>query len=409
MANNIPLDKRTISALLITIALIAVLGGIAGLLLGINLEFSQEQEQTSTTPQEPSFPEAPPDFEEEEVTPDPPPEPVADDIATVDNDSTTLPTLLTTTAAPSTTLPPPTTSTTSSTVPPTTVPKKTQPAKTQLAKTPAPQKKQETSSTKKRYQPLPPTYLAETKDTPWLVINPMKTSDYATSWRPLMIRQKNRLHYLTIPEDVLAKRPSMQWQMVQEGNNLQAKFNKSSGKYALQVLSIESDRIYRAIEAARLLMNDGYYTYLIRSEDKINGHYWYRVRVGFFTTTKIAKDTGREIFYRYRDLRLFPKNYWPVLPNESELGPVLDLNMHQRQWVVELPQYDSVQKATVDFEKVNRLANFAYIAQQQDSPTSKPRYRMRLGFFGSRSAARQVLEQLRLINLTFAQSQLLQL
>ncbi len=258
--------------------------------------------------------------------------------------------------------------------------------------------------------------LVETSDQLWTPVDITKPADAQSNWQTIIVQNKYKLDYTIIPENTNT------WNIIQDEKKLKIQFQgevddrkdilsrKKQGKYAVQVMSVEPERFERAVSLVRALVNGGYYAYLHRTDEKFDNKYWYRVRVGFFKTADEARSIGEEIYFRYRDQRNLPKNYWAVLPSPQELNrELIDLRTRQNKpWFLELPEYGSREKAIADLPLVAEVSNFAYLAYQR-TEAKTIRYRLRLGFFETKLEAQKHLKTLGKIRKDFKKAEIIKL
>lgn len=256
--------------------------------------------------------------------------------------------------------------------------------------------------------------LVETPDTPWMIVS-AKQKGTKAQWQTILVRNECKLDYTILPQD------AGMWKIVKAGKQLRVHLmteqegrkdilsRKKKGKYAVQILSVERKYFNRAMQTVQELVRDGYYAYLHRTKEKFENKYWYRVRIGFFKTVQEAQAMGEEVYFRYRDVKDLPQNYWAVLPSPQELDRELVDFQAQRNkpWVLELPEYDSKEKALADLPELIEISDFAYLAYKQVD--QKIHYRTRLGFFETQAEATKLLEQLRKIRATLSATKLLKL
>ncbi len=243
--------------------------------------------------------------------------------------------------------------------------------------------------------------LVETSKELWEIVGVSKKENDLSQWQTIIIQNKHKLDYTILPESsgtsrIVKSGKKLRIQLTQEkevGKDILSR--KKRGKYAVQLLSVERKYFNRAVKVVRDLVHDGYYAYLHRTKEKFENKYWFRIRVGFFKTAEEAQSLGEEIYFRYRDEKELPKNYWAVLPSARELNSELvDFQTQQnRPWSLELPEYTSHKAAITELPDFMEIADFAYLSYQVENK-KKIRYRIRLGFFETKATANQHLKQL---------------
>lgn len=261
-----------------------------------------------------------------------------------------------------------------------------------------------------RRMALPAAALVETNTSLWGVVS-NTNKPTPSAWQTMMVQNKNKMDYTVRPTDLT------QWGYVNDGKKVKVQFGqesesqkdilsrKNQGKYAMQMMSVESKRFDLAQHMLKQLVEDGYYAYIHRTNEKFKGSHWYRVRVGFYKTSEEAQAHGQEIYYRYRDEGVLPKNFWAVLPSPHEIShEIVDIRQQQNKpWIIELPLYTDQKTALGDFPKVSDVVDFSYLSFRETAD-NKAQYRIRLGFFESQSETDKTLRQLRDIRRSLEQS-----
>ena len=253
--------------------------------------------------------------------------------------------------------------------------------------------------------------LIETEENPWHVLSSPSEKNESEGWHTILIQNEYKLNYTILPRD------SRMWQIAQSDSELKIRLmnegsdqeniltRKEREKYAVQILSVERQHFGKALQVLHYLVHDGYYAYMHRTKQKFENKYWFRIRVGFFKTTEAAQSIGEEIYFRYRDEIDLPKNYWAVLPTQRELNrQLIDFQAQRNKpWFVELPLYDSQEKAIEDLPELIEISVFSYLAYK--IMDKKVRYRIRLGFFETREEAQNRTGRLRMVRESFAHAQ----
>ena len=248
----------------------------------------------------------------------------------------------------------------------------------------------------------------ETEENPWHVLSSTSEKNESGGWHTILIQNEYKLNSTILPRD------ARMWQIAQSDTELQIRLmhevedpeniltRMEREKYAVQVLSVERRDFGKALQLLHDLVQDGYYAYMHRTRQKFDNKYWFRIRVGFFKTTEAAQSIGEEIYFRYRDEIDLPKNYWAVLPTQPERDrQLVDLQAQRNKpWFVELPLYDSQEKAIEDLPELMEISVFSYLAYQMMD--NRVQYRIRLGFFETREEAQNGSERLRMVRESLA-------
>lgn len=247
-------------------------------------------------------------------------------------------------------------------------------------------------------------YIVERGDSLWAIAQKKDLLDNPYEWKTILVQNKNKIDYTIISEETGS------WKVIIEaGRKLKIKprkvekadliSQKGKKRYALQLMSLELDKMDEAINIVKMLIQDGYYAYLYKTREKIqtrsgkSSQYFYRIRTGFFVTEQEARTAGEEIFNKYRKLNIFPADYWPVLPSYSELGgELLDFGVQRtKPWIIQLSEYRSRKEAIETLKLITGLADFAYISQRKHKEEGFE-YRVRTGFFEQAVQARKQLD-----------------
>ena len=247
-------------------------------------------------------------------------------------------------------------------------------------------------------------HLVETESPFWNVFPISSTGISAENWHTILVQNRFKIDYTITP---LAPRD---WHLVRSNNAIRVQFRselfsvkdilarKKRGKFSIQLISIEHARFPLAVSLLSRLLNDGYYAYLQRTEEKFDGKFWYRVRVGFFKNLEDARTTGKKIFEKYQGEDIFSTKYWPVQPGTQELTrPVIDLRQPlNKPWVIQLPLFSSQVAALKDMAELNTETDFSYISQKLESASSgKLEFRIRIGFFETKKDAGKMIYRLK--------------
>jgi len=247
-------------------------------------------------------------------------------------------------------------------------------------------------------------HLVETSKPFWNVFPINKPGVSAENWHTILVQNRFKIDYTITP---LSQRD---WHLVRINNSIRVQFRselaaikdilyrKKRGKFSVQLVSIGEDQFQLAVSLMSRLLHAGHYAYLHRTDAEFDGKYWYRVRVGFFKNLEDARTTGKKIFEKFKDEKLFSENFMPVQPGSQELSrPVIDLRQPlNKPWVIELPLYDVQNKALKDLAELNTEIDFSYISQKLKSASSgKLAYRIRIGFFETKREAGGMIYRLK--------------
>jgi cell division septation protein DedD len=247
-------------------------------------------------------------------------------------------------------------------------------------------------------------YIVERGDSLWAIAQKKDLLDNPYEWKTILVQNKNKIDYTIISEETGS------WKVIVEaGRKLKIKprkvkksdliSQKGKKRYALQLMSLELDKMDEAINIVKMLIKDGYYAYLYKTKEKIqtrsgkSSQYFYRIRTGFFVTEQEARMAGEEIYSKYQKLNIFPADYWPVLPSYSELGgELLDFGVQRtKPWIIQLSDYRSRKEAIETLKLITGLTDFAYISQRKHKEEGFE-YRVRTGFFEQSSQAQKQLD-----------------
>ena len=237
----------------------------------------------------------------------------------------------------------------------------------------------------------------------WEVIDRSNLGLATEGWQTVLIQNRLKIDYTVVPEY------ARDWEWVRDGRKIQVQFHaeidamqdilsrKKIGKYAVQMVSLPASDFSKALRLQQLLMADGHYAYLQRSEEQYAEQTWYRVRVGFFQDAEEAQLIGQEIFDKYSKSGEFSQDYWAVLPTSRELSrSLVDLQQPiTKPWVIELPLQDSFAAAMEILPKFVERSDFSYLSQHFDPETQKMQFRIRVGFYETTGEARSSMYGLR--------------
>ncbi len=250
-------------------------------------------------------------------------------------------------------------------------------------------------------------FIMEEGDSLWKIAQRKEILGDPRKWRTILIQNREKINYTIFSEE------TGQWKvMVDAGKRLVFKpmetsktktsFDRTRKKrYAVQLMSLNTDQLEKAVDIVKFLITDGYHAYLYRTRDKIKppsaekAQYFYRIRVGFFETEQEALDVGEEIAYRYERKHIFPMDYWAVLPSYSELnGELIDFGIQRNKpFIIQLGVRNSRQEAIEDLKMISTLVDFSYISQKQNAD-DEFLYRLRVGFFETEQDAQKTLSKI---------------
>lgn len=259
------------------------------------------------------------------------------------------------------------------------------------------------------------TYTVKKGDNLWNIAKQNDVYNDPWGWRTILVQNKNKISQ-TIYND------SGKWKvLVREGVQLSIPHSESGingtspRKYAVQVMSLEENKFNKALEIVNKLLHDNYYAYLYQTPQKIatpkypDGMYFYRIRVGFYETQAEARQIGAEIYTKYRDKNLFPRDYWVMRPSSEELsGILLDFGVQlKRPYIVELAETTYKDEAISNMRTSSPYADYSYIVEQSKANTL-PLYKNRLGFFASEREARRAMQRIQQETDTFYSAEIVE-
>jgi cell division septation protein DedD len=250
-------------------------------------------------------------------------------------------------------------------------------------------------------------FIIEEGDSLWKIAQRKDVLGDPRKWKTILIQNREKVNYTIFSEE------TGQWKvMVDAGKRLvyrptemakaSTSFDRTRKKrFAVQLMSLNTDQLEDAVDIVKFLITDGYHAYLYRTRDKIKPpsasktQYFYRIRVGFFETEREALLAGEEIAYRYESKRIFPLDYWAVLPSYSELnGELIDFGIQRsKPWIIQLGVRNSRQEAIDDMKDIMSLVDFSYISQKEN-PAGGFMYRIRVGFFETKQEAGNTLKNI---------------
>ncbi len=254
-------------------------------------------------------------------------------------------------------------------------------------------------------------YIVEEGDNLWKIAKKKEFAGDPWKWKTILIQNKSKINYTIFSEE------TGQWKvMVDAGKRLVFKpeeaaqtktsFDRTRKKrYAVQLLSLNTDQLDKGVDIVKFLIKDGYHAYLYRTREKIkrpnlkDAQYFYRIRVGFFETEREALSVGEDIIEQYDEKNIFPDDYWAVLPSYSELnGELIDFGIQRNKpWIIQLTDNTSRKEAINDLKSLAALVDYSYISQKRDEDGSF-RYRTRVGFYETKGDAGRALAKIQRAN-----------
>ena len=250
-------------------------------------------------------------------------------------------------------------------------------------------------------------YIVEEGDNLWKIAKRKDFLNDPFKWKTILIQNKSKINYTIFSEE------TGQWKVIVDaGKRLVVKaedttksktsFDRTRKKrYAVQLLSLNTDQLDKGVDIVKFLIKDGYHAYLYRTREKIKrpklkkAQYFYRIRVGFFETEREALSIGENIVEQYDNKNVFPPDYWAVLPSYSELnGELIDFGIQRNKpWIIQLTDNTSRKEAINDLKSLASLVDYSYISQKRDEGGGF-RYRTRIGFYETKGDANKALAKI---------------
>lgn len=250
-------------------------------------------------------------------------------------------------------------------------------------------------------------YIVEEGDNLWKIAKKKEFAGDPWKWKTILIQNKSKINYTIFSEE------TGQWKVMvdagkrlvfkpQESAKTKTSFDRTRKKrYAVQLLSLNTDQLDRGVDIVKFLIKDGYHAYLYRTREKIKrpnlkqAQYFYRIRIGFFETEREALSVGEDILEQYGDQNIFPEDYWAVLPSYSELnGELIDFGIQRNKpWIIQLTDDTSRKEAINDLKSLAELVDYSYISQKRNEDGSY-HYRTRVGFYENREDAGKALAKI---------------
>jgi len=250
-------------------------------------------------------------------------------------------------------------------------------------------------------------YIVEEGDNLWKIAKKKEFAGDPWKWKTILIQNKNKINYTIFSEE------TGQWKVIvdagkrlvfkpEESSKTTTSFDRTRKKrYAVQLLSLNTDQLDRGVDIVKFLIKDGYHAYLYRTREKIKrpnlkeAQYFYRIRVGFFETERDALSVGEDIIEQYDEKNIFPADYWAVLPSYSELnGELIDFGIQRNKpWIIQLTDNTSRKEAINDLKTLTSLVDYSYISQKKDEEAGYL-YRTRVGFYETKDEAAKTLAKI---------------
>ena len=266
-------------------------------------------------------------------------------------------------------------------------------------------------------------YIVEEGDSLWKIASKKAVLGNPWKWKTILIQNKEKINYTIFSEE------TGEWKvMVDAGKRLIVKsedtekvktsFDRTKKKrYAVQLMSLNTDQLEKAVDVVKMLIKEGYHAYLYRTREKIKSRslskpqHFYRIRVGFYETESEALAVGEDIVYKFEEKKIFPPDYWAVLPSYSELnGELIDFGIQRdKPWIIQLAVQNSRSQAIEDLKELSEAVDYSYISQKRTQEGSLI-YRTRVGFFETRDDAEKKLASIqRAAQGRFLNSQIMEL
>ena len=266
-------------------------------------------------------------------------------------------------------------------------------------------------------------YIVQEGDNLWKIAKKKDFLGDPWKWKTILIQNKSKINYTIFSEE------TGQWKvMVDAGKRLvvrsedtsksKTSFDRTRKKrYAVQLLSLNTDQLDKGVDIVKFLIKDGYHAYLYRTREKIKrpnlkqAQFFYRIRVGFFETEREALSAGEDIVEQYDEKNVFPPDFWAVLPSYSELnGELIDFGIQRNKpWIIQLTDKASRKEAIDDLKALASFVDYSYISQKREEEGGF-RYRTRLGFYETKADAGAALAKIQQNNPNqFYNSQILEI
>ncbi|MDH3382292.1 MAG: SPOR domain-containing protein, partial [Flavobacteriaceae bacterium] len=251
-------------------------------------------------------------------------------------------------------------------------------------------------------------YLSDSGQNEWDLLNRDTSDDVLDKWRTFLIQNQNKTDYTVFSSE------KESWHIeVEEGERLIIKQTKATVKnisfdrsrkkrYALQLLSLNSDDFFKATRIIKLLIQNGYYAYLHTTKNKIKkqsvskSQYFYQVRVGFFESENETRKIGDQILDFFAEQNIFTPDFWTVLPEYHELnGEIINFGVQRNYpWVVQITKIKDKTEAINMFKKITTYSKYVILSEKVDNQNNY-QYRITFGFYRNANQANKIFDKIR--------------
>jgi len=230
-------------------------------------------------------------------------------------------------------------------------------------------------------------------------------------WKKLVMRNRKKVHQVLFDDETekwfAFVDPDVSLRIDRsEANGSGVSTYSQTSTYILQLKTFGPSGLDKAKELVRYLIRGGYCAYIYQAPFKLNGpdidqtSRLYRVRVGFYAADKYASSDGEEILSWYGDILLTSDFMILPVPRKDQYGRGVLFGLQRNApWVVEISRNRSLMKAMEQYRRARALGEFTYIKKNL-LPLGGSFYSVRLGFFPTKSDARQVLESIQSLSET---------
>lgn len=239
------------------------------------------------------------------------------------------------------------------------------------------------------------TYDVEDGDNLWRIANSGDLVETPWEWPTIFSQNRDKMDYALMSVE------SGGWKVLMEpGQRLTVTGGKTFNapddvprKFAVQMLSLEQEKLDLAVKIVGALLKGGRFAYMYRMD--VNDIDWYRIRVGFFEDRAAARSAGESIRIQFRKRKWFRgQKPWVLRPLMEEIrGERLEYGAQNvNPFVIELPPRASHGEAISDLRKIAELKDFVYVTQDRDPVSENFRYRARVGFYATEMQAKRVID-----------------
>ncbi len=228
----------------------------------------------------------------------------------------------------------------------------------------------------------------------WRIAKSGELVDTPWEWPTIFAQNRDKMDYAFMSAETGAWKVLLepgQELSVTSGMANNAALENLPRKYAVQMLSLEEEKLGRAVQIVGALLKGGRFAYMYRME--VEGKNWYRIRVGFFEDAKTAMGTANSIKQQFRKTGWFTQQPWVLKPLMEEMrGERLEFGaQHVSPFVIELQARNTHAEALDDLRKIAGVRDFVYLNQARDEVSENFRYRARVGYYPTEEQARQVI------------------